>query len=102
MASSGSTSLSNKAMMSKLQNRIRSLETAKKKQQEKAQKNLQTLKHYYESILSIIPGHVYWLDKNNRYVFCNNLQAQSLHLLSNQAIVGKTNFDFLPKKQANA
>lgn len=100
MASSDST-LSDKEMIIQLQNRIKQLEASKKKQQQKAQKKRRTLKHYYESILSIIPGHVYWLDKNNRYVFCNNLQAQTLHLLSNQAIVGKTNFDFLPKAQAD-
>lgn len=46
---------------------------------------------FYESILALMPGHVYWLDTNNVYLGCNDLQARDANLTSRQAIIGKTN-----------
>ncbi len=44
-----------------------------------------------ESIIALLPGHVYWLDRNNVFQGCNNLQAEAAKLPSRQAIVGKKN-----------
>ncbi|MDA8561737.1 PAS domain-containing sensor histidine kinase [Gammaproteobacteria bacterium] len=48
---------------------------------------------YLESILALLPGHVYWLDENNIFQGCNNLQAKSINLSSPKSIVGKKNSD---------
>lgn len=61
---------------------------------------LQELHDYYESILAVIPGQVYWLDENNAFLGCNDLQAKNAHLQSRKDIVGKTNFDMPWKDQA--
>lgn len=46
-----------------------------------------------EQLLAIIPGHVYWLDKNNLYQGCNETQAKAFGLKSRHEIVGKRNCD---------
>jgi two-component system aerobic respiration control sensor histidine kinase ArcB len=47
-----------------------------------------------------MPGHVYWLDKNNVYQGCNNIQAEAAKLNSPKEIVGKTNYDMIWKVDA--
>lgn len=54
-----------------------------------------------DTILHSIPGHVYWLDKENQYIGCNQEQALSLGLSSSDEIVGKTPYDFSPKEIAD-
>ncbi|MBA3535884.1 MAG: response regulator [Tatlockia sp.] len=61
---------------------------------------VQELNDYYESILAVIPGNVYWLDRNNVFLGCNNFQAKDAKLESRKDIVGKTNFDMPWKDQA--
>ncbi len=53
-----------------------------------------------ESIIAYLPGHVYWLDRNNVYLGCNDLQAKSAGLKSRHEIVGKTNYDFPWRERA--
>lgn len=48
---------------------------------------------YFEEILALMPGHVYWVDRNNVFRGCNDLQAKSARLNSRKEIIGKTNFD---------
>lgn len=55
---------------------------------------------YLEEIIAIMPGHVYWLDENNVFLGCNNLQAQNAKLESRSDIVGKKNRDMPWKAQA--
>jgi two-component system aerobic respiration control sensor histidine kinase ArcB len=50
---------------------------------------------HLEKIISLMPGHVYWLDVNNVYQGCNDLQAQSVKLSSRRDIIGKTNHDLI-------
>lgn len=50
-----------------------------------------------ENIISAMPGHVYWLDKNNVYLGCNNEQAKSAGLKSRHEIIGKSNQDMIWK-----
>jgi two-component system, OmpR family, aerobic respiration control sensor histidine kinase ArcB len=40
-----------------------------------------------------MPCHVYWKDKNGRYLGCNDRQAQSLGLHRGEDVVGKTDFE---------
>lgn len=61
---------------------------------------VQDIHDYYGSIIALMPGHVYWLDKNNIYLGCNDLQAKNAHLKSRKDIIGKTNYDMPWKEQA--
>lgn len=56
---------------------------------------------FYENLLALMPGHVYWLDTNNVYLGCNNQQAEVLKLESRENIVGKRNKDLLWVDQAS-
>ncbi len=62
--------------------------------------SLQQTRQYYEDILSLMPGHVYWLDRNNVYLGCNEIQAKQARLSSRQQIVGLRNADLPWKDQA--
>ncbi|CAM3046086.1 sensory box sensor histidine kinase/response regulator [Legionella steigerwaltii] len=66
----------------------------------KFKNELQAVHDYYENIIALMPGHVYWLDKNNVFLGCNDAQASSARLRSRKDIVGKTNFDMPWKDQA--
>ena len=57
-------------------------------------------RNYYENILGLMPGHVYWLDRNNVYLGCNDIQAKQAQLTMRQDIVGKKNKDLPWKNQA--
>lgn len=46
-----------------------------------------------ENIISVMPENVYWLDKSNVYLGCNDNQAKAIGLTSSQEIVGKRNID---------
>lgn len=46
---------------------------------------------YLENIIALMPGHVYWQDRNGVYLGCNDLQAQSAGLSHRKEIIGKTN-----------
>ncbi len=50
---------------------------------------------YYENILALMPGCVYWLDRNNVYLGCNDIQAEQVMLSSRHEIVGKNTNDLL-------
>lgn len=64
------------------------------------QNEFQFVQEYYESILALMPGHVYWLDRNNVFLGCNDAQAKSACLASRKDIVGKTNYDMPWRDQA--
>lgn len=57
------------------------------RQQEIERKNL------LETIIALMPGHVYWVDRNGIYQGCNDAQAKSAGLSSRAEIVGKRNKD---------
>ncbi|MGD9108290.1 MAG: PAS domain-containing protein [Gammaproteobacteria bacterium] len=61
-------------------------------------------KRFYllENIILLIPGHVYWKDKNGKYLGCNNEQAEALGLRSAKDIVNKIPYENLSKKDAQA
>jgi two-component system aerobic respiration control sensor histidine kinase ArcB len=46
-----------------------------------------------KQLIALMPGNVYWLDKENVYQGCNNRQALSFGLRSSSDIIGKRNQD---------
>ncbi len=70
------------------------------KTEESHQLEIKKLRNYYENILALMPGHVYWLDRHNVYLGCNDIQAKQAQLNSRQDIVGKRNIDLPWKEQA--
>lgn len=59
------------------------------------------MRNYFESIIARMPGHVFWLDRNNIFLGCNDLQARDAGLKTRKDIVGKTNYDMPWKKLAD-
>lgn len=56
----------------------------------------------FKSILDNLPEHVYWKDKDGKYLGCNLMQAKDLNLKSSEEIIGKTDYDLSPKDKADA
>ncbi|STY29870.1 sensory box sensor histidine kinase/response regulator [Legionella wadsworthii] len=79
---------------------IKQLTQALEDEREKFKLELQYFHDYYDNIISLMPGHVYWLDRNNVFLGCNEAQAKSALLKSRKDIVGKTNYDMPWKDQA--
>ncbi len=52
-------------------------------------------------IIANLPGHVFWLDKNNRLIGCNRQQAQTLGFDSPEEVIGKDTYDLFPKNEAD-
>jgi two-component system aerobic respiration control sensor histidine kinase ArcB len=46
-----------------------------------------------DNIIARLPGHVYWQNKKNIFLGCNDFQAKSAGLKSRYDIVGKSNYD---------
>ncbi len=67
---------------------------------EDIQQSLQDKLHHLDSIIAVLPGHVYWLDINNTFQGCNELQAKMVNLSSRYDIIGKRNQDLFCKEQA--
>ena len=55
-----------------------------------------------KNILDNLPEHVYWKDSEGVYLGCNLTQAQDLNLETNEAIIGKTDYELSPKDKADA
>lgn len=53
---------------------------------------------YLEGIIAAVPGCVYWMNREGRYLGCNDEMAKLYNLDSRQAIVGKTYEDIYNKK----
>ena len=53
------------------------------------------------SVIAKIPGHVYWLSRDNVYLGCSDLQAERNCLKSRNEIVGKTNGVLYKKEDAD-
>ena len=46
-----------------------------------------------DSVIALAPGHIYWLDREGKYLGCNEKQAKSAGLSSRNEIVGLKNKD---------
>lgn len=60
-----------------------------------------TSHNYLEYIISMVPGCVYWLDRNNIYQGCNNNAAIMLGMKTPEEIIGKTNHELSWKEDAS-
>lgn len=68
----------------------------------KAQHQYQKTALAFKNIIDNLPEHVYWKDRDGRYLGCNLLQAKDLHLDNCEDIIGKTDYDLSPKDKADA
>ena len=66
-----------------------------------AQQRAQETRDYFENLIAIMPGHVYWLDRKGVYLGCNDQQAYSAGLKSRKEIVGKINAELPWNYHAN-
>lgn len=46
-----------------------------------------------ENVIAVMPGNVYWMDKNGIYLGCNDNEAKAVGLKSRKDIIGKKNVD---------
>ena len=56
---------------------------------------------HYEYLISSLPGHVYWKDKEGKFLGCNDLQAKDVGFSSKEEMIGKTDYDFSTKITAD-
>jgi len=63
--------------------------------------DVQEVREYFETIIGLMPGHVYWKDVNGVLLGCNDIQARDAGLATRQEIVGKTDYDMPWSKQAD-
>lgn len=48
---------------------------------------------YYKDIINLLPGHIYWKDKEGRFLGCNLEQAVDAGFSSPDEMIGKTDYD---------
>jgi len=65
----------------------------------KMQDKLSLERDYMQNLLDSIPDAIYFKDRKNRIIKVNKFYAQGVGLDSSR-IIGKTDFDFFPRKQA--
>lgn len=53
-----------------------------------------------ERLIALLPGNVYWLDRGNSYLGCNNIVAEISKLKATKDIVGKTNKELFGEEEA--
>ena len=58
------------------------------------------MRKYLENIITLMPGHVYWLDRNGIFLGGNNNQIESLGVKSKEDYIGRTYENFLEKDHA--
>lgn len=63
-----------------------------------ADKNARMLKQ----IIELLPGHVYWYDKDGIFYGCNDQQAKAFSLPNSDALIGKNGFELQPIASADA
>lgn len=59
----------------------------------KAKEDVEKKLAILENIIAIMPGNVYWMDKNGIYLGCNDNEAKAVGLDNRRDIVGKKNND---------
>jgi two-component system aerobic respiration control sensor histidine kinase ArcB len=69
--------------------------------QEQLKENEARVGTSFENIITHLPGNIWWLNKENIFLGCNEIQAKLAGLKSRHDIVGKTNYDMPWKEQAD-
>jgi two-component system aerobic respiration control sensor histidine kinase ArcB len=59
--------------------------------------HMQMMLDYFQAIIDLMPGHLYWMDRNQVYLGCNKELIRNFQVKSANDVVGKTNFDFFDK-----
>lgn len=60
------------------------------------------IQEYYESIINLLPGNVYWFDKKGYMLGCNANLANSMGYRYKRDIIGKNLMDVFPTGEAEA
>lgn len=55
----------------------------------------------YRQTVERMPVHIYWKDKNFRYINCNLQHAKNAGFERHDDIIGKTDYDLFPKNKAD-
>ncbi len=56
--------------------------------------------NYLKQIIALIPGNIYWKNKDGVYLGCND-NVRQIFKKFGDTIVGKTNYDFMSKEEAD-
>ncbi|MCK4870930.1 MAG: PAS domain-containing sensor histidine kinase [Gammaproteobacteria bacterium] len=62
---------------------------------------IDNVSHYLESIISLMPGHVYWKNRDGVILGCNDNMAKYFGFKSRMGIAGLTDYDILDAAQAD-
>jgi PAS domain S-box-containing protein len=58
--------------------------------------------HQLKSILSLVPGHIYWKDTKGVILGCNLEQAKMAGYDTEEQVIGTTDYDYFSKEEAEA
>ncbi len=58
-----------------------------------------SVREYFENIIALLPGHIFWKDLECRFLGCNDKQAQIAGLSSRHEIIGLNSIDVISKNQ---
>lgn len=61
---------------------------------------VENIRDYLENIIALLPGSIYWKNKEGVILGCNEYMARYFGFKSRKDLIGKTDFDFLDEKQA--
>ena len=64
------------------------------------EKTLDDFQKYLETVVSLLPAHVYWKDENGIFLQCNDAQAISAGFSNSSEMIGKTDYDMPWKRDA--
>ncbi len=68
-------------------------------QKEKAEEKAQVMQ-FYETIIDLVPIHIYWLNMQGEFIGCNKKQALTAGFENKHDMIGKSNLDMPWSKQA--
>jgi PAS domain S-box-containing protein len=67
-----------------------------------AQKRVLEIQQFLETVINGIPVRLFWNNQNQKFVGANSAFLKDFKLASQEALIGKTNIDLFPGKNANA
>jgi PAS domain S-box-containing protein len=70
-------------------------------ERKKAEDELRQSQELLKSIINLLPIRIFWKDKNSVYLGCNNIFAKDAGVNSPDEVIGKDDFQFVWKEQAD-
>ena len=67
-----------------------------------AEQSLREKEVFLRSVIDNVPQYIFWKDTQSTFLGCNQTFAKLLHLEDSDSIVGKSDYDLVPKEQADA